>query len=220
MKKENKIEEQRQLNIQYQNEVGLQGQDQANIKNVDISNRNKYFEPSSNNPIPSVGIKKVAQNKFTAFNQSINESSLNAYHKPSPIAQSLQKPTAFNKLPISVPQFPQNKSNFRPDMPEMPIYAVQSQMQNMATVQQPQQFSRQFQNNSQPERQSSKLNSVIEDQKHLIHMYQQTLKQMMEFQVNQSVNQLKQQQIQLEMQQQRESQDNNVWFVSLKFLNL
>ena len=206
-----KLEEQQQLNMQYQNEMGSQGnsQNQSNIKNVDVSNRNKYFEPSSNNPIPSVGIKKVAQNKFSGFNQPthINESPPNAYHEPSPINQSLQNPSAFHKPPISGPQFPQNESNFGSDIPQMPIYAVQSQMQIPPPIQQPPHFNNQLKPTIQ-EGQSNELNSVIENQKHLIQMYQDTLKQMMEFQVNQSVNQLKQQQIQQEMQQ-RESQDIN-----------
>lgn len=72
-----KQEEHNQMISDYRRGEGLAPY-QNQGKGVDINNRNKYFEPSENNPIPSMGIKKVVE-----MQSNIIEQTNTTRHNPS-----------------------------------------------------------------------------------------------------------------------------------------
>lgn len=168
-----KHEEQIQLKYQFCKEEGLPVPDTQG-RPLDLNNRKKYFEPSTNNPIPSSGIKKAMEK---------------SYVNPQQQFQKMQ----YNNVPQSMESDRTNPSTIRHPAPNYYEPQMQNQQFSQPRPIEPHyyqdapshaQFSQPPTPNSMMQMQEAPphVNIMIEEQKKVIEMYQHTLQQIMEFQ--------------------------------------
>ena len=187
-----KLEEHNQMISDYRRDEGL-APFQSQGKGIDLGNRNKYFEPSENNPIPSVGIKKVVEMKSqmaqpqiyqppkpyiqepqylpSEDSQRTNPSTIRRNQPTMPpnkerhFNEGLQQATIMHPAPIQ-PQYPSELYEYPPQ--QNPMFYGGIPYQNQLPI--------------PPVQNENQVNMMIEEQKKIIQMYQATLQQIIEFQ--------------------------------------
>jgi hypothetical protein len=167
-----KYEEQIQLQSQFCREEGLPAPDTQG-RPLDVQNRRKYFEPSSNNPIPSSGIKKAMEKSFVDPQQQMQQIQ---YQNASQQIESDRTNPSTIRYPAPNHNEPQMQNqNYNQQRSFEPQYNQDQPQQKFSHPPPPQNM---VQN---PEAQPQ-VNIMIEEQKKVIEMYQNTLQQIMEFQ--------------------------------------
>ena len=194
-----KLEEQRQLHYQYCKEENKPMVDTEG-RPLDVNNRNKYFEPSSNNPIPSSGIKRAGGKVYDSAPIQDPRAQPSNYHQnhpqvmegnttnPSTINQPNEiqypsGPSVDNKGFMPATQMHQNQ-HIQPQYPsENPDQQINPGMgfSNQPPVMNQPQMNVQSPSNMN-QQDPSNMNIVIEEQKKVIEMYQNSLQQLIEFQ--------------------------------------
>ncbi|CAI2385004.1 unnamed protein product [Moneuplotes crassus] len=191
-----KIDEQRQLHEQYCREENKHIPDTQG-RPLDVNNRNKYFEPSENNPIMSSGIKRVAGTQNVQQNNQFSHNEPQYPQNPHGYIESERtNPSTVRQPEINYPShgIDQNEGFTKPPpVQAQPVQEYQSQPVQEYPSQPQQMMPPQFNPQMNPammqaatgqgyDNDPRQMNLMIEEQKKMIELYQNTLQQVIDLQ--------------------------------------